>query len=77
MQETLVQSLGWEDPLDKETATHSTILAWEIAMDRGRPWDFPGKSTGVGCHGLLRYQAITTPILWEELDNIAFELWRS
>ena len=30
MQETQVQSLGQEDPLEKETATHSSILAWEI-----------------------------------------------
>ena len=30
MQETWVQSLGWEDPLEKEMATHSSILAWEI-----------------------------------------------
>ena len=29
-QELQVQSLGWEDPLEKETATHSSILAWEI-----------------------------------------------
>ena len=29
MQETQVQSLGWEDPLEKEMATHSSILAWE------------------------------------------------
>ena len=29
-QETRVQSLGWEDPLEKEMATHSSILAWEI-----------------------------------------------
>ena len=28
--ETRVQSLGWEDPLEKEMATHSSILAWEI-----------------------------------------------
>ena len=28
MQETWVQSLGWEDPLKKEMATHSSILAW-------------------------------------------------
>ena len=27
-QETLVQSLGWKDPLEKEMATHSSILAW-------------------------------------------------
>ena len=31
MQEMQVQPLGWEDPLEKEMATHSTILAWEIA----------------------------------------------
>ena len=30
VQETLVQSLGWEDPLEKEMATHSSILAWRI-----------------------------------------------
>ena len=29
MQETQVQSLGWEDPLEKEMSTHSSILAWE------------------------------------------------
>ena len=30
MQETWVQSLGWEDPLEKEMATHSSTLAWKI-----------------------------------------------
>ena len=30
MWETRVQSLDWEDPLEKEMATHSSILAWEI-----------------------------------------------
>ena len=30
MQETRVQSLSWEDPLEEEMATHSSILAWEI-----------------------------------------------
>ena len=30
MQETWVQSLGWEDPLEEEMATHSSILAWKI-----------------------------------------------
>ena len=38
MQETRVQSLGQEDPLEKEMATHSSILAWEI------PWtEKPGR----------------------------------
>ena len=32
MQETWVRSLGWEDPLEEEMATHSSILAWKI------PW---------------------------------------
>ena len=30
MQKTQVWSLGWEDPLEKEMATHSSIFAWEI-----------------------------------------------
>ena len=30
-----IRSLGWEDPLEKEMATHSSILPWEILMDRG------------------------------------------
>ena len=30
VRETRVQSLGWEDPLEKEMATHSSILAWKI-----------------------------------------------
>ena len=40
MQETWVQSLGWEDPLEKETATHSSILAWRIPMSLAgySPW---------------------------------------
>ena len=35
MQETWVQFLGWEDPLEKEMATHSSILAWRIPIDIG------------------------------------------
>ena len=31
VQETQVQTLGWEDPLEKEMATHSSILAWKIS----------------------------------------------
>jgi len=37
MWETWVRSLGWEDALEKGMATHSSILAWRIPMDRG-PW---------------------------------------
>ena len=35
MQETWVQSLGWEDPLEEEMAIYSSILAWRIPVDRG------------------------------------------
>ena len=35
MQKTWVQSLGWEDPWEREMATHSSILAWRIPVDRG------------------------------------------
>ena len=31
VQETQARSLGWEDPLEKEMATHSSILAWKIS----------------------------------------------
>ena len=43
MQETWVRYLGWEDSLEKEMATYSRILAWEI------PWtEEPGKLESMG-----------------------------
>ena len=43
MQETQVQSLGWGDSLEKEMATHSSILAWKI------PWmEEPGRLQSMG-----------------------------
>ena len=43
MQETQVQSLGWGDPLEKEMAPHSSILAWKI------PWmEEPGRLQSMG-----------------------------
>ena len=43
MQETQVCFLGWEDPLEKEMATHSSILAWRI------PWtEEPGRLPSMG-----------------------------
>ena len=36
MRETWVRSLGWEDPLEKGTATHSSILAWGISWTSAR-----------------------------------------
>ena len=44
MQETWIRSLGWKDPLEKEMATHSSILAWRS------PWtEEPG---GLTVHGV-------------------------
>ena len=43
MRETLVQALGWEDPLEKEMATHSSTIAWKI------PWtEEPGRLQSMG-----------------------------
>ena len=48
MQETWVRSLGWEDPVEEEIATHSSILAWKS------PWtEVPG---GVQSMGLQRVE---------------------
>ena len=38
MQETWVRPLGWEDLLEEGMATHSSILAWRIPVDRGAWW---------------------------------------
>ena len=47
MQETQIPSLGWEDPLEKEMATHSSILAWRI------PWtENPGGLQSMGLQRL-------------------------
>ena len=53
MQEMWVQSLGWEDALEKEMATHSSILAWKI------PWTGePGGLQAMGWHSVR--QGLTT-----------------
>ena len=38
MQETWIQSLGWEDPLEEGMVIYSSILAWRISMDRETWW---------------------------------------
>ena len=53
IQETWIQSLGWEDPLEEGMATHSSILAWRIPMNRGAWW-----ATG---HGVAKN--------WPQLSN--------
>ena len=47
MQETQVPSLGWEDPLEKGTATHSSILAWRIPRT-----EEPGGLHSIGSQGV-------------------------
>ena len=49
VQETRVGFPGWEDPLEKEMATHSSILAWKNLMDRGAWW--------AAVHGVAKSQA--------------------
>ena len=51
MQETWVRSLGWENPLEKEMATHSSILAWRII-----PWaEEPGVLQTTGSQRVGHY----------------------
>ena len=58
VQETQVRSLGWEGPLEKGMATHSSILAWRIPWteepDKG-PW-IHGKKSLIGVHGVAKIQ---------------------
>ena len=55
--ETLVQSLGQEDPLEKGMATHSSILAWEI------PWtEEPGRVQSIGSQKSLTQPSDSTTI---------------
>ena len=46
MWDTWVQSLGWENLLEKGIATHSSILAWRIPWKGVKIWGFPGSSDG-------------------------------
>ena len=54
MRETQVQSLGWEDPLEKEMATHSSTLAWKIHGQRSllgySPWGRKESDTAEWLH---------------------------
>ena len=58
-----VWSLSWEDPLEKETATHSSILAWEIPRT-----EEPGALQSMGCkrvrHNLETKQQLFTVLYW-------------
>ena len=55
MQETRVQSLGWEDTLEKEMAIHSSTLAWKI------PWtEEPGRPQSTGSQSRTRLSEFTS-----------------
>ena len=57
MQETWVRSLGWEDPLEKEMATHSGILAWRM------PWtEEPGRLQSMGSPELDMTERLSAPV---------------
>ena len=58
MQETWVQSLGWEDSLEEGMATHSSILAWRIPMDRGA-WRATGYGVAKSGTQLTKYTTST------------------
>ena len=56
MKKTWIQSLGQEDPLEKEMATHSSILAWEI------PWtEEPGRLQSMGSQRVRHDSTTKTP----------------
>ena len=54
MQETWVPSLGWEDPLEKEMAIHTSTIAWKI------PWaEEPGRLQSMGLQSLTQLSNFT------------------
>ena len=55
VQETWVQSLGWEDPLEKEMATHSRTLAWKIPLT-----EEPGRLQSMGLQSHTQLNSFTS-----------------
>ena len=69
MQDTWVRSLGWEDPLEKEMATHSSTLAWKIPWTKepGSPWGRKESDVTERLHfhfSPLVYKHLLNPILF-------------
>ena len=64
MQETQVQSLGWEDPLEKRMATQCSILAWRI------PWtEEPGRLQSMGSQRVKHDSVTITFFTFQVLDK--------
>ena len=57
-----VQSLGQEDPLEEEMATHSSILAWEIPWTE-EPWSSGSLCSSKGCKELDMTEKLSTAVL--------------
>ena len=64
MQETRVQSLGWEDPLEKEMATHSSTLAWKISWT-----EKAGRLQSMGSQSRTRLSDFTSFCLMYNYSN--------
>ena len=62
MQETWVQSLGWDDPLEKEMATHSSTHAWKIPCI-----EEPGRSQSMGSQRVSNFtwSSLIAVVIWE------------
>ena len=70
MQKTWVRSLGQEDPLEKEVATHSSILAWEI------PWtEEPGRLQFMGIQRIVQDLATETTTVTSDVNHLAMCLF--
>ena len=79
MREIQVQSLGWEDPLEKEMATHFSILPWRIHGQRTlvgySPWGHKESVTSMHTHtymshGIQRNEVLMYATKWMNLENI-------
>ena len=69
MQETRVRSLGWEDPLEKEMVTHSSILAWRI------PWtEEPGRLQSTGSQR-VGHDWATSLSLFHFMPSLSCGMW--
>ena len=64
MRETWVQSLGWEDPLEKEKAIHSSNIAWKIPWteEPGRPQSMGWQRVGHDWATSLHFTSINSPV---------------
>ena len=76
-QETQIQPLGQEDPLEEERATHSSILAWKI------PWaEEAGRLQSLGCRASdttagLHVLAVTVPLLKQPVLGVPINCYRN